>query len=56
MGYFMVNLFGFSGIIRAIVILDSAMPGEVQTTILAAEYKHEEELVTNVVFLTTITS
>lgn len=55
-GLLTVNLFDLKGILRAVVILDSAMPSAVVTSILTTKYKNEAELVSSVVFVTTIAS
>jgi len=56
LGFLAVNLFHLTGILRAVVILDSAMPAAVNTAMLATKYKNEAELVSSVVFVTTIAS
>ncbi|MEK7353873.1 MAG: AEC family transporter [Chloroflexota bacterium] len=56
LGVLAVNLFQLTGILRAVVILDSAMPAAANTAMLATKYKNEAELVSSVVFVTTIAS
>ena len=56
LGFLAVSLFHLTGILRAVVILDSAMPAAVNTSMLATKYKNEAELVSSVVFITTIAS
>ncbi|MFC1991367.1 AEC family transporter [Chloroflexota bacterium] len=55
-GLLTVNLFGLSGILRSVVILDSAMPAAANSSILATKYNNEAELVSSVVLVTTIAS
>jgi predicted permease len=55
-GLLAVNLFQLTGILRAVVILDSAMPAAANSAILATKYRNEAELVSSVVFVTTIAS
>ncbi|MFC1934662.1 AEC family transporter [Chloroflexota bacterium] len=55
-GFLTVNLFNLTGILRAVVILDSAMPAAVNSSILATKYENEADLVSSVVFVTTIAS
>jgi len=56
LGFLTVNLFNLSGILRSVVILDSAMPAAVMSVTLATKYNNEEDLVSSVVFFTTISS
>ncbi len=56
MGMLAVNIFGLTGVSRSVVILDSAMPSAVSTSILAMKYGNEPELVSSVVFVTTVVS
>jgi malate permease and related proteins len=56
MGFAAATIFGLTGVARSVVILDSAMPSAVNTSILAAKYGNEPELVSSVVFVTTISS
>jgi predicted permease len=56
LGFAATELFHLTGILRTVVIFDSAMPAAVNTTLLAMKYENESELVSSVVFLTTIAS
>lgn len=56
LGIFTVNIFDLTGILRAVVILNSAMPAAVFSSILATKYKNEADLVSSVVFVTTVIS
>jgi hypothetical protein len=56
MGLVAAALFGLSGVSRSVVILDSAMPSAANTSILAMKYNNEPELVSSVVFVTTVAS
>jgi predicted permease len=56
MGFLTVNIFGITGVLRSVVILDSAMPAAATTSILATKYKNEAGLVSTVVFMTTLAS
>ncbi|MBI2850969.1 MAG: AEC family transporter [Chloroflexi bacterium] len=56
LGFLAVGMFNLTGILKAVVILDSAMPAAVNTAMLATKYKNEAELVSSVVFITTIAS
>ncbi|MFC1910719.1 AEC family transporter [Chloroflexota bacterium] len=56
LGFLMVNVFDITGIARNVVILDSAMPAAALSSIFAAKYNNEPELVSSVVFLTTLAS
>ena len=56
LGFPAVNLFHLTGILKAVVILDSAMPAAANTSMLTTKYKNEAELVASVVFVTTIAS
>ncbi len=56
LGFLAVELFGLTGVLRAIVILNSAMPAAVNSTIIATKYENEAELVSSVVFVTTLAS
>jgi predicted permease len=56
LGFLVVNLFHLTGIIRSVVILDSAMPAAVTGAMLNTKYKNEAELVSSVVLFTTIAS
>ena len=55
-GVLAVNLFHLTGVLKAVVILDAAMPAAANTAMLTTRYKNEPELVSSVVFVTTITS
>lgn len=56
LGFLVANLFHLTGILKAVVILDSAMPAAANSAMLATKYKNEAELVSSVVFVTTIAS
>jgi hypothetical protein len=56
LGILTVNIFNLTGIIRSVVILDSAMPAAVNSSILTMKYRNEADLVSSVVFVTTIAS
>lgn len=56
MGVLAATVFGLSGVNRSVVILDSAMPSAANTSILAMKYQNEAELVSSVVFVTTVAS
>lgn len=56
LGIFTVNIFNLTGLLRSIVILDSAMPAAVLSSILATKYRNEANLVSSVVFVTTVIS
>jgi predicted permease len=55
-GLTIVNVLNISGIFRSVVILDSAMPAAAASSILATKYRNEAEMVSSVVFLTTVIS
>jgi predicted permease len=55
-GWLMAGLFGMTGVARQDGITDAAMPSAVMTTILASEYNIEPELVTAIIFISTILS
>ena len=55
-GFLAVSIFDLTGVLRAVVILDSAMPAAVNSSIIATKYDNEAELVSSVVFVTTIAS
>jgi len=55
-GFLTVNLFKLTGILRSVVILDSAMPAAVMSVTLATKYDNEASQVSSVVFVTTIAS
>jgi predicted permease len=56
LGFASVSLFHVTGIMRSVVILDSAMPAAANTAILAMKYNNESELISSVVFVTTVAS
>ncbi len=56
LGLFAVWLFDLQGVLRAVVILDSAMPAAVNNFMLSQKYGNEPELVASIVFLTTVAS
>jgi len=56
LGLFVVNALNITGVSRSVVILDSAMPSAALASILATKYDNEAELVSSVVFLTTVVS
>ncbi len=57
LGLLTVKLFNLTGVMRSVVILDSAMPSAANTALLAMKYNNEEsELVSSVVFVTTLAS
>ncbi len=55
-GFLAVNLFNLTGVFRSVVILVSAMPAAANSSLLATKYNNEAELVSSVVFVTTIAS
>jgi predicted permease len=56
LGLLAVTLFNLDGILRSVVILCSAMPAAVNSSIFATKYNNEAELVSSVVLVTTIAS
>jgi malate permease and related proteins len=56
LGFAAVALLNITGVFRSVVILDSAMPAAAASAILAAKYQNESEMVSSVVFLTTLVS
>jgi len=56
LGILTAHIFSLSGILKSVVILDSAMPAAVLASVLATKYDNEAELVSSVVFVTTIIS
>jgi len=56
LGLLVVDILNITGVFRSVVILDSAMPAAAVSSILAAKYKNEAELVSSVVFFTTVAS
>jgi predicted permease len=55
-GWTMVWALNITGVFRSVVILDSAMPAAAASALLAAKYQNEAEMVSSVVFLTTLVS
>ncbi len=55
-GLGIVNALNITGVFRSVVILDSAMPAAATSVILATKYRNEAEMVSSVVFLTTLIS
>jgi predicted permease len=55
-GLGIVSVLQINGVYRSVVILDSAMPAAAASAILAARYRSEAEMVSSVVFLTTLVS
>lgn len=55
-GLLAVNLFSLTGILRSVVIINSAMPAAANAAIIATKYKNEADLVSSVVFVTTLAS
>ena len=56
LGLLMVALFDFQGVTRAVVLFEAAMPSAAFGSILCAKYQNESELVSTVVFITTVVS
>ena len=56
LGFLVVNLFHLTGVIRSVVLLDSAMPAAVNGAMLTTKYKNEADLVSSVVLVTTLAS
>ncbi len=56
LGLLAVWLFGLTGIPRAVVLFEAAMPSAVICAVLATRYKNEAELVSSVVLASTIIS
>jgi predicted permease len=56
LGLAVVSLLNIGGVFRSVVILDAAMPAAATSAILAAKYQNEAEMVSSVVFLTTLVS
>lgn len=56
LGMLAVNLLNLTGILRSVVILVSVMPSAAISSILATKYNNEADLVSSVVFVTTIAS
>jgi predicted permease len=55
-GFAIVSALNITGVFRSVVILDAAMPAAAAAAILAAKYRSEAEMVSSVVFLTTLVS
>jgi predicted permease len=55
-GLGIVSVLHVTGVFRSVVILDSAMPAAATAALLAAKYQNEAEMVSSVVFLTTLVS
>lgn len=55
-GYGLSILFGFKGPARQAAVIDASLPTAVMTTVLATEYQLEPDLVTSIVFISTILS
>jgi predicted permease len=55
-GLAIVSVLNITGVFRSVVILDAAMPAAAASAILAAKYRNEAEMVSSVVFLTTLVS
>lgn len=55
-GLLAVWLFGLTGIARAVVLFESAMPAAIFTAVVSTKYDNEPELVSSVVLLTTLVS
>ena len=56
LGFLAVKMFNLTGVMRSVVLLDSAMPSTAATAMLATKYRNEAELVSSVVLVTTIAS
>ncbi len=55
-GLLAVWLFDLTGVARAVVLFESAMPAAIFTAVVCTKYKNEAELVASVVLLTTLLS
>jgi malate permease and related proteins len=55
-GFLAAYLFNLTGVFRSVVVLVSAMPAAVNTYMITAKYKSEDDLVASVVFITTVLS
>lgn len=55
-GFLAVTVFNLDGVLRAVVLLDSAMPAAVNAAIITTKYNNESELVSGVIFVTTLAS
>jgi malate permease and related proteins len=56
LGFLAASVFDLTGVFKSVVILVSAMPAAVNTYMITAKYKNEEDLVASVVFVTTVIS
>jgi predicted permease len=56
LAFLLIPLFGITGVARQGIILESAMPAAVMSTLIATEFDIEPSFVTAVVFLTTLLS
>ncbi len=56
LGLAAVALLHITGVFRSVVILDAAMPAAAASAILAVKFRNEAEMVSSVVFLTTLVS
>jgi len=55
-GFLVVQVLDITGVLRAVVLLESVMPAAVLSSILATKYDNEPQLVSSVVFVTTLAS
>ncbi|UCD08202.1 MAG: AEC family transporter [Dehalococcoidales bacterium] len=55
-GFLAVTIFDLTGVLRAVVILNSAMPAAVNAAIITTKYDNESDLVSSVIFVTTLAS
>jgi predicted permease len=55
-GLGIVTALNIDGMFRSVIILDAAMPAAATSAILATKYQNEAEMVSSVVFLTTLVS
>jgi len=56
LGLATVSMLNLEGVIKSVVILNAAMPAAVNSAIVAARYDNEAEMVSSVVFVTTVIS
>jgi predicted permease len=56
LGLFSINILNLTGVLKSVVILESAMPAAAMSSVLATKYNNEADLVASVVFVTTIIS
>jgi len=54
--FVIIKLFSITGLVRDVILIESAMPAAVMSIILSEKYKRDSELVASVVFITTIIS